>query len=131
MTATLPTAAEVVAFWREAGYEKWFARDDAFDAELRRRFEAAHFAAARREFEGWMDSAQGALALLLLLDQVPRNIFRGSGHSYATDQLARHYASRMVEAGFDREVDAVLRVFCYLPFEHSEDIADQERCIAL
>ena len=131
MTATLPTAAEVVAFWREAGYEKWFARDDAFDAELRRRFEAAHFAAARREFEGWMDSAEGALALLVLLDQVPRNLFRGSGHSYATDPLARHYAARMVAAGLDREVDASLRVFCYLPFEHSEDLADQERCIEL
>lgn len=131
MTATLPTAADVVAFWREAGYDKWFARDDAFDAELRRRFEAAHFVAARREFEGWMDSAEGALALLVLLDQVPRNIFRGSGHSYATDPLARHYAARMVEAGFDREVDASLRVFCYLPFEHSEDLADQERCIEL
>ena len=131
MTATLPTAADVVAFWREAGYDKWFARDDAFDAELRRRFEAAHFVAARREFEGWMDSADGALALLVLLDQVPRNIFRGSGHSYATDPLGRHYAARMVEAGFDREVDASLRVFCYLPFEHSEDLADQERCIEL
>jgi uncharacterized protein (DUF924 family) len=131
MTATLPTAAAVVAFWREAGYDKWFARDDAFDAELRRRFEAAHFAAARREFEGWMDSAEGALALLVLLDQVPRNIFRGSGHSYATDPLARHYAARMVEAGFDREVDPALQVFCYLPFEHAEDLGDQERCIEL
>ena len=125
------SAAEVVAFWREAGPAKWFARDDAFDAELRARFGDAHFAAGRRELEDWMASAEGALALLILLDQVPRNIFRDSGHSYACDSLARHYASRLVDAGFDLDVDPTLRVFCYLPFEHSEDLADQERCVAL
>lgn len=128
---TLPAPGEVVAFWRAAGPAKWFARDDAFDAQLRARFEAAHFAAGRREFEDWMTSAEGALALLILLDQVPRNIFRNSGHAYACDSLALHYASRLVDAGFDIEVDPALRVFCYLPFEHSEDLADQERCVEL
>ena len=83
MTAAhaLPTAREVVDFWRDAGAPKWFNGGDAFAAEVRERLEAAHFAAARRELEGWMDAADGALALLLLLDQVPRNIFRGSAHS--------------------------------------------------
>ncbi|MBB1473041.1 DUF924 family protein [Luteimonas sp. MC1782] len=127
----MPAPGEVVAFWREAGPAKWFARDDAFDAQLRGRFEAAHFAAGRRGLEHWMASAEGALALLLLLDQVPRNIFRDSGHAYACDSLARHYAVRMLDAGLDLEVDPALRVFCYLPFEHSEDLADQERCVAL
>lgn len=125
------TPADVAGFWRDAGYEKWFARDDAFDAEFRRRFEAAHYAAARRELEGWMDGAEGALALLLLLDQYPRNCFRRSGHSYATDPLARHYAAQAVEAGFDRAVEPALRAFFYLPFEHSEDLADQERSVEL
>jgi uncharacterized protein (DUF924 family) len=125
------SAGEVVAFWRDAGPAKWFARDAAFDAELRARFADAHFAAGRRELEDWMASADGALALLILLDQVPRNIFRDSGHAYACDSLARHYAARMVAAGFDLDVDPALRVFCYLPFEHSEDLADQERCVAL
>jgi len=127
----LPTAREVVEFWRDAGPAKWFNGGAAFDDELRARFEAAHFAAARRELEAWIEDAEGALALLVLLDQVPRNIFRGSAHSYATDPLALHYAERMLEAGLDAEVEPGLRVFCYLPFEHSEDLLDQERCVAL
>ena len=127
----LPTARDVVAFWRDAGYAKWFRGGEAFDAEVRARLETAHFAAARRELEGWMDEAEGALALLVLLDQVPRNIFRGSAHSYATDPLALHYARRMLEAGQDQEIDGPLRMFCYMPFEHSEDLLDQEQAVAL
>ncbi|MET0580542.1 MAG: DUF924 family protein [Pseudoxanthomonas sp.] len=123
-------ATEVVAFWREAGYDKWFERDDVFDAEFQRRFHDAHLAAARRELESWMDSADGALALLILLDQFPRNCFRQCAHSYATDGLARSYARRAVDAGFDLQVDAALRMFFYLPFEHSEAMADQEYAIA-
>jgi uncharacterized protein (DUF924 family) len=122
---------EVVAFWRDAGPDKWFARDDAFDARFRERFLEAHFSASRRELEHWMDQAESALALLLLLDQFPRNCFRHSGHAYATDPLARHYAARAVEAGFDARIDRALRVFLYMPFEHSEDIADQARSLEL
>ena len=127
----MTTRSEVIAFWRNAGAARWFARDDAFDAEFRRCFEAAHFAAARGEYEAWMDSADGALALLILLDQFPRNCFRGNAHSYATDGLARHYAGRAVQAGFDLRVEAALRMFFYLPYEHSEAIADQERSMEL
>jgi uncharacterized protein (DUF924 family) len=121
----------VVGFWREAGYASWFNGGERFDALCRERFAEAHFAAARRECEHWMDSAQGALALLILLDQIPRNIFRGSGHAFATDPLALHYARRMVDAGLDQAIDAELRAFAYLPFEHSEDLADQHRSVAL
>ena len=124
-------AGEVVTFWREAGPDRWFACDDAFDARFRERFLDAHFAAARRQFEHWMDDADGALALVLLLDQFPRNCFRRSGHAYATDPLVRYYATRAVEAGLDARVDPALRVFMYLPFEHSEDSADQARSIEL
>ena len=127
----MTTHSEVIAFWREAGAARWFARDDAFDAEFRKRFEAEHFAAARGEYEAWMESAEGALALLILLDQFPRNCFRGSAHSYATDGLARHYARRAVDTGFDQEVDNGLRLFFYLPFEHSETLADQDRSMEL
>jgi uncharacterized protein (DUF924 family) len=122
---------QVIGFWREAGYTKWFKGGEAFDAACRARFTDAHFAAARRESEAWMDSADGALALLILLDQIPRNIFRGSGHAFATDPLALHYARRMVDAGLDARVDEDLRAFAYLPFEHSEDIADQHHSVAL
>lgn len=125
------TAAEVVGFWRDAGYERWFARDAGFDAQLCERFLELHHRAARRELEGWMDSAEGALALLILLDQLPRNCFRDSGHAYATDPLARHYAARAIEAGFDQQTAPDLRLFFYMPFEHSEDSADQQRSLAL
>ena len=122
---------EVVEFWRDAGRQKWFARDAAFDAQFRRRFEAAHFAAACGEYEAWMNSAEGALALQILLDQFPRNCFRGNAHSYATDGLARHYARRSVQAGLDLQVEPALRMFLYLPFEHSEALADQDRSMEL
>ncbi len=122
---------EIITFWHVAGPSKWFARDDAFDAELRARFLDDHFAAARREHESLLDDAEGALALILLLDQVPRNVFRDSAHAFAADPLAREYAHRAIERGFDLRVDPALRVFVYLPFEHSEDIADQDRCVAL
>lgn len=129
MSAASPTA--VVAFWREAGQAKWFNGGAAFDGQCRERFLDPHFAAARREHEGWMDGAEGALALLILLDQIPRNIFRGSGHAFATDPLALHYANRAVDAGLDQQVEPELRAFIYLPFEHAEDIGDQRRSVAL
>jgi len=125
------TADDVVTFWLEAGAAKWFERSDGFDAQCAARFLEAHFHAARREREDWMGSANGALALVLLLDQIPRNVFRGSAHAYATDPLARHYAARAIEAGFDTRVDPALRVFFYTPLEHSEAIADQRHSLAL
>ncbi|WP_242112460.1 DUF924 family protein [Luteimonas aquatica] len=125
------TPGEVVAFWREAGYGKWFAGGAAFDAECREHFLEAHHAAARGEYEAWMGTAEGALALLLLLDQIPRNVFRGSGHAFATDGLARHYAAQAVQAQLDAQIEPALRAFLYLPFEHSEDPADQRRSVEL
>ncbi|MGY0504903.1 DUF924 family protein [Luteimonas sp. e5] len=124
-------ASEVVGFWREAGREKWFNGGEAFDAECRRRFADAHHAAARRECEAWLDEAESALALILLLDQIPRNIFRGSGHAFATDGLARRYALKALQAGHDAQCEAALRGFFYLPFEHSEAMADQHRAVEL
>lgn len=124
-------AGDVVAFWREAGPRCWFAKDDAFDAAFDRRFREAHFAAAGRALDHWAATAEGGLALLLLLDQFPRNVFRGTGHAYATDPLARHFAQAMLDAGQDRQVEPALRLFCYLPFQHHEDLADQDRAVAL
>jgi len=124
-------ADEVVRFWIEAGAEKWFARDDAFDAMFRQRFADDHHAAAARAREQWLGSAEGALALMLLLDQFPRNCFRGTAHAYATDGLARHYAMRAIEEGLDLQLVPKLRAFIYLPFEHSEDPFDQERSVAM
>jgi len=121
----------VVDFWQQAGMQKWFGGGAAFDRECDQRFRDVHFVAARRELEHWLGTAEGGLALLILLDQVPRNIFRGSAHAFATDSLARHYAERMIASGHDRVFAADLRGFVYLPFEHSEDPADQQRSIEL
>lgn len=130
MTAEL-TAADIVAFWREAGPDRWFNKDTDFDAEIRRRFLATHEAAAAGQLTAWEATAEGSLALLILLDQFPRNMFRGSARAFATDPLARAVAAGALLRGFDAQVPADLRTFFYLPFEHSEDMADQERCIAL
>jgi uncharacterized protein (DUF924 family) len=121
----------VLGFWREAGAGKWFNGGAAFDEECRTRFLDAHLKASRREFDGWLDDAEDALALVLLLDQIPRNVFRRSGHAFATDGLAREVAKRAVEAGFDQRIDAPMRLFFYMPFEHSEDMADQDRSVEL
>ncbi|OPA84601.1 hypothetical protein BFW87_28735 [Pseudomonas fluorescens] len=124
-------AEAVIAFWKQAGPKRWFAKDDGFDQAFRDTFYATHMQAARRELEGWLDSAQSALALLILLDQFPRNAFRDTAHMFATDPLARVYAQRMVDAGLDQLIEPELRAFCYLPFEHSEDAADQQRSVVL
>lgn len=127
----MSTSTEVIAFWRQAGPSKWFNGGKPFDDACRQQFGDAHMAAARREFDGWMSTPDGALALLLLLDQIPRNIFRGNGHAFATDGLALQHAKQMVEMGLDQQVDSGLRAFVYLPFEHCEDMAMQDRSVEL
>ncbi len=125
------TPDAVIAFWREAGPPRWFAKDDKFDAEIQTRFAALHHAAARGELAGWSSDWQGSLALLLLLDQFPRNLYRGSAHAFATDPLALSLSRTAVAAGHDLAAPTKLRVFYYLPFEHSETLADQDRCVEL
>ncbi|HWI84674.1 DUF924 family protein [Ramlibacter sp.] len=122
---------EVVRFWRRAGPGRWFRRDDDFDARFRGCCLAAHEAAAAGRLGDWGETAEGALALVLLLDQFPRNAFRGTARVYATDALARAAADAAIGRGFDRAVAAQLRQFFYLPFMHSELLADLERCVAL
>ncbi|OZI61366.1 DUF924 family protein [Bordetella genomosp. 11] len=124
-------AAAVIQFWRDAGPRKWFSKDPAFDAEFAHRFAALHLAAARRELDHWAATAHGVLALLILLDQYPRNAFRGSAHMYATDPLARLFANRAIDRGLDKQAEPDMLVFFYLPFEHSEDPADQARSVEL
>ncbi len=127
----MTTPADVVGFWRIAGPEKWFAKSHAFDQAIALRFEAAHLAAARGKYDSWSASAEGALALLLLLDQFPRNLFRDSAHAYATDGKARRVAGIAISEGFDTQVEPALQQFFCMPLMHSEDLADQEACVAL
>ena len=120
------TPSDVIAFWKEAGPSKWFARDEAFDALFRERFEVAHHAAARRALDSWAETAEGALGLLILLDQFPRNAFRGTGHAFATDPLARLFAEQALEAGYDLQIAGDIRRFFYLPLQHSENRAERK-----
>jgi uncharacterized protein (DUF924 family) len=123
---------EILQFWREAGPSRWYRSDDAFDTLIRERFEAAHHAAARGELDDWLETPAGALALVILLDQFPRNLYRGSAHAFATDPLARAAARSAIARGHDQApVAQDLREFFYLPFEHAEELAEQDRAIEL
>ncbi len=125
------TAADVVAFWVEAGPKKWFAKDDAFDQAIRTGFEALHMQASRGDLSDWAKTPEGTLALLILLDQFPRNLYRGSAHAFATDPLAHAVARHAVDQGVHLSVAGQLRPFFFLPFEHSERTEDQDRSIQL
>lgn len=130
---TLPTfdPSRVVDFWLDAGPDRWFAKDPRFDDRFRKRF-ADLYSMARDGQLGWRErTATGALGVVLLLDQYPRNAFRGRPEMYATDDLARAAADRAIRAGHDQKVEEALRIFFYLPFAHSETIADQDRSVAL
>jgi len=121
----------ILAFWREAGPDKWFKKDAAFDDAIQARFLATYEAAAAGTLADWGDTPEGALALLIALDQFPRNMFRGSPRTFVADPLARQIADRVIARGFDQQVAAAERGFFYLPFMHSEQLADQERCCVL
>jgi uncharacterized protein (DUF924 family) len=129
--APLQTPSEIVRFWRDAGPDRWFAKDDAFDARFRAHCLPLYEAAARGELRAWQSDPESVLALVLLLDQFPRNCFRGTARMFATDAAARAVATAAMDAGHDHAVAAELRVFFYLPYEHSEDLADQDRSVAL
>lgn len=138
--STLPDrATALIDFWfgppddpgRELHREIWFRATDEFDAALRREFLADYEAAAAEALRSWEASPEGALALVLLLDQVPRNIFRRTPRAYVTDAEACAAADRAVERGFDELVPPAWRLFFYMPFHHSEDLADQRRSVAL
>jgi len=121
----------ILSFWREAGRDRWFTRDDAFDAEIRDKFLATYEAAAAGKLGEWERSAEGTLALVIVLDQFPRNMFRGTARTYAADPLARQIANRALKRGCDQDVPETERGFFFLPFMHSEDMTDQLRCVAL
>jgi uncharacterized protein (DUF924 family) len=130
-TPAQQTADDVLAFWLAAGPQRWFEKDETFDAAIRERFAITYDDAAAGLLGTWQTSPEGALALVIVLDQFPRNMFRGSARSYAADPLARAVARRAIARGFDQRIVLPKRQFFYLPFEHSEDPADQEQSVAL
>jgi uncharacterized protein (DUF924 family) len=122
---------EIVDFWLEAGPDKWFNKDADFDREIEDRFAAVHEAAARGALEKWQENATGAMALVILLDQFPRNMYRDTPRAFATDAKALAVAKRAIARGFDQGFELQQRRFLYMPFMHAEDAAMQQRCIDL
>jgi uncharacterized protein (DUF924 family) len=116
---------------RERHRAIWFTSTDAFDVEVRRQFLADYEEAAASALGAWEETPEGALALVLLLDQVPRNVFRGTPRAYATDAAARAAADRALARGFDQRVPPAWRIFFYMPLHHSEDLDDQRRSVTL
>lgn len=129
MGSVQPT--DVLQYWFGRDRRDWFAKNPAFDAEIRERFLDLHERGASGGLASWQAAPASCLALVIVLDQFPRNLFRGSARAFATDELARAAASAIVDRGWDRGLTPDERMFAYLPFEHSESLADQERCLAL
>ncbi|MCB9947479.1 MAG: DUF924 domain-containing protein [Rhodospirillaceae bacterium] len=123
---------DVLSFWiEEIGRDRWFVKDDAVDALVRDRLAALSAQAMAGALDTWQSTPRGALALCILLDQVPRNLHRGSPLAFAGDAKARRTARHAVDAGYDLALPEDVRQLLYLPFEHSEDIADQQLCVSL
>lgn len=120
---------DIVSFWRGSTHD-WFAKNSNFDCRFHDRFLTIHEDAGARRHDNWMEAPVGALALLILTDQFPRNAFRGTPRMYATDPLARDYARAALDAGHPDAVAANEKLFFGLPFAHSEELADQEISVA-
>jgi uncharacterized protein (DUF924 family) len=128
----IQSAAQIVDFWfSDAVSKRWFRSTKAFDDELRDRFEATVQAALRGELDDWLSSSTGVLALVILLDQLPLNIYRGTAESFAGEARSREAATVAIEHGWDQQLPSQQRAFLYLPFMHSEAVADQDRAVAL
>jgi len=131
--------AEVLAFWfggeGEPGYgefrSQWFQKDEAFDREVTDRFGALYEQAAAGELDGWREEAESCLALVIVLDQFPRNMFRGDARTHATDGKALDAAKYAIEQALDRELPPFQRMFLYMPFMHAEDARDQRISVGL
>ena len=125
------TPEEITNFWKEAGYEKWFIKDDAFDMTIRARFLKDVEAARNGELADWKDGPRGCLALILLLDQFTRNLFRGDSQAFAADGTARNFADLALKKDYATSIDSELRPFLFMPFMHSESIFDQRLSLKL
>ncbi|MGE0820998.1 MAG: DUF924 family protein [Candidatus Binatia bacterium] len=134
-------AEEILTFWfgeprddqtyYEAWHKRWFTTDPHFDQEIRERFLDDYHRAAARELHQWQETPRSGLALVVLLDQFPRNMFRGTAQAFATDAYAREVAKHLVTSALDRDLLPIERSFVYMPFMHSEEIADQQLSVSL
>jgi uncharacterized protein (DUF924 family) len=126
------TPQEIIDFWTiSVGEKRWYAVEPALDDLIRTRYETLWREARAGELAAWEETPEGALALLITLDQFPRNMFRGHAEAFAGDAQAREVAKRAVARGYDMQIEPPIRQFFYTPFEHSENMDDQDRSVAL
>lgn len=129
---SLPGIDDVLSVWIDGiGRDGWFVKDPAIDARVRAQLGPACHQALAGALDSWQSTPEGALALCILLDQVPRNLFRGDARAFAGDSRALAVARGAIDKGFDLAVPEDVRLFFYLPFEHSEDLAAQQQCLRL
>jgi uncharacterized protein (DUF924 family) len=128
---TVPQPEAVLCFWFEEHPKDWFVKNPAFDAAIRARFLGVYEAAAAGQLAHWADDPRACLALTIVLDQFPRNAFRGEARAYATDAQARAAARVILERGWNKAMSQAEQLFAYLPLEHSESLADQVLCCEL
>ena len=121
--------SQILDFWLTAGPGVWWSKNAKIDQQIVENFSEAHEAAATGKLTEWEAGADGALALIILLDQFSRNMFRGNAKSFSQDTLAKKIAEKSIAKGFDQQVNEELRSFFYMPFMHSESILDQDRCL--
>src|SRR5678815_2959605 len=122
-------AEEVLRFWFGGDAKRWFEKNALFDAEIRSRFLTLYEELSSND--EWLSQSRDCLARIVVLDQFPRNMFRGTPRAFAADPLALAAAKHAIARGFDRDMQVVEKQFVYLPFEHSESLADQERACEL
>jgi uncharacterized protein (DUF924 family) len=122
---------DIIAFWKSAGPDRWYHDDPVFDAEIRARFEPGWRTACNGGCDEWAATPEGALALLILLDQFSRNMFRGKADAFAADAQARDVARRAIARNFDLRIGEEMREFFYTPMMHSEALADQDWSVVL
>ena len=123
---------DILSFWLdEVGPSRWYEQDEALDAEITNRFLEPWKGACAGKYSLWLTYPSGALAYIILTDQFPRNMFRGSGQAFASDRIALAAAKAAVDKGWDMQIDEPARQFFYLPMMHSENLCDQERCVRL
>jgi len=123
---------DVLEFWLDkAGPKGWYLQDEAFDTEIREKFQKAWQGACDGKYSMWLTYPAGALAYLILTDQFPRNMFRGAGTAFASDKLALAAAKAAISKKWDMRIDEPARQFFYLPMMHSENLCDQDRCVRL
>lgn len=128
----MTTPETILAFWfEECTPDMWYRQSDDFDALIENRFRDAYEAACAGALDGWAETARGSLALVLLLDQFSRNLFRDDARAYAQDARCREIVDAALERGFDQELSEAETAFLYMPLMHSEDLADQKKCVAL